>query len=81
MPEIFDTGIKFLLGATFLFFLVLFYLCRSWSQFAHPEYSNRIGFIMGVFYSFIFFFGGFAIIALIFLSWENLVNLIKSLSF
>jgi len=70
-----NIGIKFLLGSTFLFFLIFWYLCRNWSHHIHPEASLKIGFLMSMMYSFFFFLGGFVVIFLIAFSWNNLVNL------
>jgi hypothetical protein len=79
MFEVFDIGIKILIGSTSLFFLIWFFLCRAWANPKHPEHSNKIGVMLGILYSFIFFLGGFIIVSLVSLSWGNLMNLIKSL--
>lgn len=79
MTEVFETGIKFLLAFTLLFFLVLFYLCRAWAKPMHPERNTKIGALIAILYSFWFFVGSFIIVILISLFWPNLVNLIKLL--
>ena len=77
MIEVFDIGIKTLLGSTSLFFLIFFFLCRAWASPMHPERSTKIGVILGTFFGFLFFLGAFIIVSLISLSWDNLMNLIK----
>lgn len=81
MMEVFETGIKFLLVATPLCFLVLFCLSRSWAAPMHSEHCNRVGVLVGILYSFLFFLGGFIIVSLFSLAYENLVSLIKLISF
>lgn len=70
-----NIGIRFLLGGTLLFFLVFWYLCRNWSHALHPERSMKIGFLMSMMYSFLFFLGGFIITVLVAFSFDNLVRL------
>jgi hypothetical protein len=81
MLEVFDIGIKILIGSTSLFFLIWFSLCRAWANPKHPEHSTKIGMILGILYSFMFFLGGFIVVSLVYLSWDNLINLIKLFSF
>ena len=78
MIEIFDIGIKILIAATSIFFLVLFYFARAWSA-SHPENSTRIGVMVGVLYSFMFFLAGLLIVSLISLSWDGLMSLVDFL--
>jgi len=80
MIEIFDIGIKILIGSTSLFFLIMFFLYRSWAGPKHPEQSTNIGIMLGVLYTFMFFLAGFIIVVLASLSWDNLSNLIKLFS-
>jgi len=65
MIEIFDIGIKILLGGTSVFFLVFFILCSGWAKPKHPERHFIIGFLMGMFYTFWFLLGGVLILVLI----------------
>ena len=65
MIEVFDIGIKILLGGTFVFFWVFFFLCANWAKHMHPERHIKIGFLVSMFYTFLFFLTGLLLIALI----------------
>jgi len=78
--EIFEIGIKILLALTAIFFLVFFYLCALWSKPAHPERRFRIGAMVSVMYSFVFFLAGFILVSLISLILKYLPSFIKLFS-
>ena len=67
---IFETGIKLLLLALPVFFLVFFFVCYSWSKPVHPKKSVIIGIAVSILYSFLFFLIGFILIVVISLIWK-----------
>ncbi len=77
---IFDIGIKILLIATPLFFLIFFPLCVGWSKPQHPERNLIIGFLVSTFYTFLFFLTGTGFLAIISLLFKYYPDLIKSFS-
>ena len=77
MVEIFDIGIKTLLGGTFVFFWVFFFLCAHWAEHMHPERHIKIGFLVSMFYTFLFFLTGLLLIALINLLYKYFFPLLE----
>lgn len=77
---IFDTGIKILLIATPLFFLIFFILCAGWAKPQHPEKNIIIGFLVSTFYTFLFFLAGTTSLAIISLLIKYSPDIIKSFS-
>lgn len=65
MIEVFDIGMKILLSGTFVFFLVFFFLCVNWAKHTHPERHIKIGFLVSMLYTFLFFLTGLLLLALI----------------
>jgi len=65
MIEVFDIGMKILLSGTFVFFWVFFFLCAHWAEHMHPERHIKIGFLVSMFYTFLFFLTGLLLLALI----------------
>jgi len=77
MIEIFDIGIKILLGGTSIFFLVFFIICAGWGRPKHPERHIMIGLLLSILYSFLVFLGGFLILVLINILYKYLFPMIK----
>ena len=77
MIEVFDIGIKTLLGGTFVFFWVFFFLCAHWAEHMHPERHIKIGFLVSMFYTFLFFLTGLLLIALINLLYKYFFPLLE----
>jgi len=77
MIEVFDIGMKILLSGTFVFFWVFFFLCAHWAEHMHPERHIKIGFLVSMFYTFLFFLTGLLLIALINLLYKYFFPLLE----
>ncbi len=65
MRGILNIDIKFLLEATFIFFLVFFTLGERWSEPKHPKRHFIVGFLLSILWTFWFFLAGFLILLLV----------------
>jgi len=81
MIEIFDIGIKILLGGTSVFFLVFFFLCSSWAKPKHPERHFIIGFLVSLLCTFWFFLAGFLLLVFVNILYKYFFLILKSWKF
>jgi hypothetical protein len=58
------SGMKIFLLSMFSYFLIIFFLATYWSKETHPEIKFLIGFLVSVFHTFVFLFGGLLGLAL-----------------
>lgn len=63
--EIFDLGIKILLIASLIFFVIFFSLSSYWASEFHPERKYIIGFMVTILHFFWVFVAGFFFIVLL----------------
>jgi len=76
---IFDLGIKLLILAIIIFFLVFSYLCYQWSAMHERRERIIIAVVVPLLYSFVIFFIGFIVIGLVSLALKYLPTFLKTL--